>query len=541
MNPSASEPRLLDGNRTTVDWQTATTRIAVLPIGAFEQHGGRLPLATDTLMADYFAARLARSLDAALLPALPYATSLEHTGFRGSISLRPDTAMALVRALVASLEQQHFRRLVIVNGHGGNFFLGPVLREINAQDRSIKVLTVDCSGAFDTSPEGRKIGDGELHAGASEISRLMAVHPDVVGPADHALPLADKHDPHFQRSDLNTFGIGVRDPSGVWGDPAGGDVAIGRIMNESIAANQLRHVRERLAWLDAQPGYAGSGGLAMRTMNDADIVDGLRLCRVASWNQRRDDWRLFRDLQPSGAHVAVHMGAVVGTVATLVHGFGYGWIGMVLVDPERRRFGIGTRLLKTAMESLAACPLIGLDATAAGKAVYDRLGFVDRYPLARMIRRRGAVAIGAAPASVRVMTEADLPAVIALDAEANGVDRAPMVRWLFTHAPTRAWVALGAGGVISGFALGRPGENFDQIGPIIAHDHATAIAVLQAAIGATDGKAVGVDIYPHPEWLLWLERTGFVEERRFMRMTKGTAPIHERLERLFAIAGPELS
>ena len=38
MNPSPSEPRLLDGNRTTVDWQTATTRIAVLPIGAFEQH-----------------------------------------------------------------------------------------------------------------------------------------------------------------------------------------------------------------------------------------------------------------------------------------------------------------------------------------------------------------------------------------------------------------------------------------------------------------------------------------------------------------------
>lgn len=530
---------ILDGDRTTVDWQTATTRIAVLPIGSFEQHGGRLPLRCDTLLAEYFAERLARSLDAALLPSIAYATSLEHTGFRGSISLRPETAMALIRDLIDSLERQHFRRLIVVNGHGGNFFLGPVLRDVNAQDRAIKILAIDCGGPLDTSPEGRCLHDGELHAGASEISRLMAIRPDLVGPPSAALPLAGTPDPHFHRADLNTFGVGVRDPSGVWGNPDGGDAASGRAMNESVAANQLAHVRERLAWLEAKPGYAGAGGIAVRPLVEADIDDGLRLCRVAGWNQRRDDWRLFLDLRPQGCRVAVHMGAVVGTVTTLAHGPRSGWIGMVLVDPERRRLGIGTRLLQAALDCLVDCPSVSLDATVAGKAVYDRLGFIDRFPLVRMVRRHGAAPVAPAPSWVRAMNGNDLAAAARLDAQAFGADRTPLLRWLHDHAPERAWVAVGEGGAVTGFAMGRPGETFDQIGPVIAADSAIAVALLQAALGSLDGRPAGLDIQPLPEWQTWLERNGFAEERRFMRMTRG-ATSQERSDRLFAIAGPEL-
>ena len=539
-NPS-SKPHLLDGTSTTVDWQTATTRLAVLPIGSFEQHGGRLPLLTDTMLAEYFAKRLAVTLDAALLPVLAYATCLEHTGFRGSISLRPETAMAVIRDIIFSLEQQHFQRVIIVNGHGGNFFLGPVLREINAQDRSIKILTVDCGGPFDSSEEGRCYHGCELHAGAGEISRIMAIHPDVVKPPSAALPLAGKANPRFQRSDLNTFGVGVYDASGVWGDPSGGSAAIGKAMNDSIYDNQVKHVKERLAWLDVQPGYAGAGGIAIRHMITADMSDGLRLCRSARWNQLHDDWRLFQELNPTGCQVAVHMGAVIGTVSTLSFPSGSGWIGMVLVDPERRRLGIGTKLLHAAMESLSSCTSIGLDATAAGKAVYDRLGFVDRYSLVRMTRPRNAPAIGSTPPMVRAMTAADLGAVVAFDQQTGGVNRDTLLRWLFANAPARAWVATTSAGVITGFCLGRQGENFDHIGPVLATDSTVAMTLIQSALHSISGKTAGIDIYPHPDWLLSLERIGFVEERRFMRMTKGTVTYTEQRDRLFAIAGPELS
>jgi len=539
-NPSSSS-HLLDGTCTTVDWQTATTRLAVLPIGSFEQHGGRLPLLTDTLLAEYFSKRLAATLNAALLPVIAYATCLEHTGFRGSISLRPETAMAVIRDIITSLEQQHFQRVIIVNGHGGNFFLGPVLREINAQDRAIKILTVDCGGPFDSSEEGRCYHGCELHAGAGEISRIMAILPAVVKPPSQAIPLAGKVNPLFQRSDLNTFGVGVYDASGVWGDPAGGSAAVGAAMNDSIHANQVKHVKARLAWLDAQPGYSGSGGIAIRQMISADTNDGLRLCRSARWNHLRDDWRLFQELNPTGCQVAVHMGEVIGTVSTLTFPAGTGWISMVLVDPERRRLGIGTKLLHAAMASLSSCTSIGLDATAAGKAVYDRLGFVDRYALVRMTRPRNAPISVPAPATVRAMTENDFAAVVAFDQQVGGVNREALLRWLFTNASTRAWVATNIAGAVTGFCLGRQGENFDHIGPVLATDITVAMTLVHAGLHAIAGKMAGIDIYPHPDWMLSLERIGFVEERRFMRMAKGNVTHHEQLDRLFAIAGPELS
>lgn len=540
MTTSSPDPRPLDGDRTTVDWQTALTRIAVLPIGAFEQHGGRLPLRTDTLLAEYFSRRLALALDAALLPAIAYATSLENGGFRGTISIRPETAMALIRDLVASLEQQNFQHLIVVNGHGGNFFLGPVLREINAEDRRIKVLTVDCGGHFETSPEGRCLHDGELHAGASEISRMLVIRPELVGTREQALPLARTPDPHFLRSDLNTFGIGVRDPSGVWGDPAGGDPATGQAMVDSIAANQLRHVRERLAWLAANPGYTGAGGIAMRPMVEADIDDGLRLCRLAGWNQRLGDWRLFLDLHRPGCHVAVRMGSVVGTVTTLRHDAHHGWISMVLVDPQHRRLGLGTRLLQQALEALSACATVALDATPAGKPVYERLGFTDMLTLVRLIRRQGPRIESDPDATVRPMSATDLAAVAALDRATIGSERMPLLHWLFAQDPSRAWVATAANGAIIGFTLGRPGEVFDQIGPLVANDRTVAESLFRAAIAPLGNRPVGIDIPEQPAWQPWLERHGFSVERGFTRMIRGVRPTPQHPERLFAIAGPEL-
>ncbi|MFL7808919.1 MAG: creatininase family protein, partial [Anaerolineae bacterium] len=82
---------MIDGHATSPRWQAAGTRICVLPVGSTEQHGPHLPLDTDSILAEYFARQIASSLDAALLPTLHYGTSLEHTGFRGSISLRPET------------------------------------------------------------------------------------------------------------------------------------------------------------------------------------------------------------------------------------------------------------------------------------------------------------------------------------------------------------------------------------------------------------------------------------------------------------------
>ena len=529
----------LDGFATTRAWQESPTRIAVLPVGACEQHGGRLPLVTDTILAEHFAGTLARSLRAALLPALTYANSFEHTGFRGTFSLRPETAMAVVRDLLESLERQGFERVIVVNGHGGNFFLGPVVRELNSQDRPLKAILVEY-WAMDDSPEGKRLAAGELHAGAWETSLLLALRPDLVGPPEAALPQAPGRGERFQRADLNTFGVGCRDASGVWGDSRGADAASGQAIAASIARNQLAHVQERLKWLAEQPGYAGTGGIAIRPMTEDDIDAGMRLCALAGWNQLPDDWRLFLRLRPAGGFVAVRLGRVIGTVTTLGFGGELGWISMVLVDPAIRRSGIGTMLMQAAMASLTDQACIGLDATPAGKKVYDRLGFADRLPLRRLILRARRPMPPTSAAGVRRMQADDLAAVAALDARAFGVGRADLLRWLWEHAPELSWVVNGADGAIAGFCLGRPGVNFTQIGPIVCPTSELAQALLGQAMAAQPGRPICADVANQPNWPEWLAQLGFVEERRFTRMFRGPVAREGDGALLYAIAGPEL-
>jgi ribosomal protein S18 acetylase RimI-like enzyme len=88
---------------------------------------------------------------------------------------------------------------------------------------------------------------------------------------------------------------------------------------------------------------------------------------------------------PKAALVAEVKGKPAGTATTIRYGDRFGWIGMVLVHPDYRRFGIGTQLLKGAISRLQQCGVrcIKLDATPMGRKVYVPLGFVDEYELSR--------------------------------------------------------------------------------------------------------------------------------------------------------------
>jgi hypothetical protein len=192
--------------------------------------------------------------------------------------------------------------------------------------------------------------------------------------------------------------------------------------------------------------------------------------------------------------------------------------------------------MQAAMASLPAGAVIGLDATAAGRPVYQRLGFTDRQELRRLILRPRASA--AAPASgVRAMRESDLSVVTALDAQAFGSGRGDLLRWLHRHHPGLAWVATGGDGTVRGCLLGRPGSVFTQLGPVVAPDPATAQALVASALGAGHAGPVGLDAVDDPAWCAWLGSLGFVEERRFTRMLRSGRPIGAGL---WAIAGPEL-
>lgn len=273
-------------------------------------------------------------------------------------------------------------------------------------------------------------------------------------------------------------------------------------------------------------------------MTPNDIPAGLRLCRASRWNQLESDWSLFLQLSRSGCRVAEKNGAVVGTVATLRYRDRFSWLSMVLVSPEERRAGIGTRLLHEGLTLLRDESCIRLDATAAGRQLYIQHGFVDEYSIARFTRVVDPAHIAPLTSNVRPMREQELPAVFHQDREIFGADREPILRSLFARSPECAWVAITSH--VQGYCFGRPGFLYRQLGPIVARDENVARELVSHCLTHQSGKRFGIDAPQHfPSWSDWLKSLGFTEERSFVRMHRGENRYPGRPECVFGVVGPE--
>jgi GNAT superfamily N-acetyltransferase len=264
------------------------------------------------------------------------------------------------------------------------------------------------------------------------------------------------------------------------------------------------------------------------------------LVAEAHWNQTADDWRTMLSLG-EGFGLVDEQGTLAATSLALPYATGgFGWISMVLVTGSRRRQGLATRLMESAMRSLATQKLTAiLDATPAGREVYRLLGFEDTWGIDRM-QCLGAVAPAPAPTrSIRAMTDADWPAVCALDARSFSADRSGLLAALRARLPAAALVSESLG-VVDGFILGRDGRLASQLGPCVAGDEATAVALLAAAL-----KNVAAPVFldmpaRHAGVRAWLTASGFTVQRPYTRMLLGRSEPYNDVTRLFAIAGPEL-
>lgn len=104
---------------------------AVLPIGSTEQHG-HLSLCVDAILAERVAVEAAEPLRIPVFPVISYGLAPYFTAYPGTVSLRVETLLALVRDVIASIRASGFTRILIVNGHGGNAPVGALAQEINA-------------------------------------------------------------------------------------------------------------------------------------------------------------------------------------------------------------------------------------------------------------------------------------------------------------------------------------------------------------------------------------------------------------------------
>jgi predicted N-acetyltransferase YhbS len=279
----------------------------------------------------------------------------------------------------------------------------------------------------------------------------------------------------------------------------------------------------------------------IRVMNEADINGGLHLCRSSSWNQLREDWEHFLRLNPGGSRVAERAGEIIGTVATIRYAQEIAWIGMMLVDPDHRRSGVGSALFSESLAILQDIPTVRLDATPAGEPLYAKFGFVKDFGLSRMVLSNRAAVGNIASARVSNMTTADLQEVAELDRRVFGVDRQPLLTALLRRSPAQCWILRPKlYHAISGFSLSRPGAKYRQIGPIIADSLDAANEILLHCLATFSEQSLVVDVpTASTEWIQRLAQLGFREERAIARMSLGEPQNLAGCANLFAIVGPE--
>jgi creatinine amidohydrolase len=133
--------RLHDANWQHIEAYLQHDDRVVLPIGSTEQHG-YLSLGTDAILAERVALEAAEPLGLPVLPVLPFGMAPYFSAFPGSMTLRMSTYIAVIRDLLDTLSGQGFRRIAIVNGHGGNAPALGVVCEWVAEERDHRVQVV---------------------------------------------------------------------------------------------------------------------------------------------------------------------------------------------------------------------------------------------------------------------------------------------------------------------------------------------------------------------------------------------------------------
>lgn len=228
--------------------------VIVLPTGATEQHGPHLPCAVDTVISagvvGHALARLPEAVPAYAMAPITYGKSEEHLHFPGTMTLSGETLLATMNEIGESVYRAGFRKLLIVNGHGGQ----PQVMEIAARELRLR------HGDFIVVPSftwrvphvaGQYLSEREkklaMHAGHAETALMLALAPDTVR-MDHAVT---NYPPEFPSKLLSPDGRpacawSARDfgPSGVIGDPLPATAAQGQAILDSLADSWSQAITE---------------------------------------------------------------------------------------------------------------------------------------------------------------------------------------------------------------------------------------------------------------------------------------------------------
>lgn len=212
--------------------------IAVLPVGSHEQHGDYLPLATDSLIASIVAAEVAQVYNLMQLPPITIACSHEHAGWRGTVSISARTLHSVITDIAESLQASGVHRLLLVNGHGGNYVLSNIVQEASVSGPRMALFP---NGAeWQLARDAADLvtnGHDDMHAGELETSLLLYAMPEVVRPGYESADHDASDRPH-----LLSQGMRAYTSNGVIGRPSLGTPEKGKAVLAALTRLAEPHV-----------------------------------------------------------------------------------------------------------------------------------------------------------------------------------------------------------------------------------------------------------------------------------------------------------
>jgi creatinine amidohydrolase len=205
----------------------AGLKIAVVPLGATEQHGEALPFGTDTLIAEQVAADLAGRLGALLVPAVSYGVSLEHMSIPGTVTLSATTFTSVVREICESLISGGIDQIILLVAHFGNAAPAQIAaEEIVSNTGAIVCVSSYFAGMEEAALEVLGVDKNLLdwtyfnsHGGAAEAAMVMAHDSGLVRVewAQSASP--ERSNLFYDEAMKYPHAVEEATPTGQWGDP----------------------------------------------------------------------------------------------------------------------------------------------------------------------------------------------------------------------------------------------------------------------------------------------------------------------------------
>ena len=226
--------------------------VVVVPVGSMEQHGPHLPFQVDTFVSSRIAEDLEKRMaDVLLLPSIWSGVSAHHMDFPGSITVRAKVFIDLLHDICASLHHHGFRRIVLLNGHGGN----RSSLEVLGQELFVELgLTVNTLAYWDLVPDlvkslKKSKSKGMGHSGELETSLMLHLAPQWVNQRDIPEGLLGVEDEGPTDGIKRYVNMKEHSEAGVIGRPSAATAEIGaklydgalNALEKAIRALQERH------------------------------------------------------------------------------------------------------------------------------------------------------------------------------------------------------------------------------------------------------------------------------------------------------------